>query len=853
MALTAKSPRRWWSRLHFLIRLAGLTGFMAAGVGVALCFLKDSLNKVASADAFTSADRIQAWWDYVYTTVRGETGDPMNQWSVGLLVGGVCLVLLALLVELLAVLFLAAGRRSAFGLNVGLQVGLAVALLVGINLYSYGHHLRLDWTLNQEFTLRPDVQDKLRQLKGRTTIVVYQRHKTFGQLNDKPDAYDYAAERKVVEKVKDLVEQFREFGPQFRVHVLDVEEEGFDKKVKELTEDHKELKEAIDRAPENSIFFVADGKVQRLSFNEFYRLDKSASRAADDNRGNLVLLCQGEKSFADKILNIDEKRPKVGILAIHEVLTTQGPEDFGFAGLKKSLESRGFEVRDVILKKWSEFGPPEPAVYTYEESKFENLEEQLAELDANIKNFEEEMKQLTELKKLWTTASLDDLTKKYAKQLERSNVKKVTEAMRRNQIEAVIEPELAIREKTFLKQLREDRAEVSKEKAALTIDSMAEQRRMTDLKAKLDRSLADCDLLLIPRMTIRNLLFGDRIPSRLYRLDEAQVGAIKDFLKAGKPILACFGPTNEPAGDAMRMAQLGPPGPDEVEGMLGQLGIKFGRQTVLYNVESKSFAERRSGLLSGGVGVEVPPVEFEALPPTIRQLAKQDAGPHKANRIRSAMQVVSHSRGEKTLDLRVRYPRPVYFEPEKGQSLDYGPEFLITSAASWNEEQPFPTREHTPRFEPPKPDDPGKDTLDEKRRGPFPIGIAVKTQLPADWYADKTSKPATVRVAAIGNGSLFSGTDLSTAKEELLLNTCNWLLGRDDLLPHAQETGTGSSQRGGRALFLELVPRTEQVWTYPRVALDDKAKTVWRWGAWVYLPALFAFFGLAVMMVRRLR
>ena len=52
------------------------------------------------------------------------------------------------------------------------------------------------------------------------------------------------------------------------------------------------------------------------------------------------------------MLNVDEKKPKVGILVIHEFLTTLGPEEFGLAGLKKTLTAQGFEVEDVILKKW---------------------------------------------------------------------------------------------------------------------------------------------------------------------------------------------------------------------------------------------------------------------------------------------------------------------------------------------------------------------------------------------------------------------------------------------------------------------------------------------------------------------
>ena len=126
------------------------------------------------------------------------------------------------------------------------------------------------------------------------------------------------------------------------------------------------------------------------------------------------------------------------------------------------------------------------------------------------------------------------------------------------------------------------------------------------------------------------------------------------------------------------------------------------------------------------------------------------------------------------------------------------------SAASWNDDNPFPSRERTPRYEQAK-DDPNKGTVDEKRRGPFPIGIAVETTTPAAWYEASPDasapggheKPTSIRIAAIGHGGVFVGNELSPAKETLLLNTCNWLLGRDDRLP-----------------------RAEPVWQYPRVALS---------------------------------
>ena len=158
-------------------------------------------------------------------------------------------------------------------------------------------------------------------------------------LTDKPDRYDYAAERKVVEKVKDLVVLLRELGPQLRVEVLDVEEEGFDDKLKELTENAPALRQAIEAAPENSIFFSNRSKqasaknapeyVQQLSFNELYQLDKVHSKDDNGGRGNLVLLGQGEdgrgvRPFVHKILNLEQRRPRVGVLAIHQLLTHRG-------------------------------------------------------------------------------------------------------------------------------------------------------------------------------------------------------------------------------------------------------------------------------------------------------------------------------------------------------------------------------------------------------------------------------------------------------------------------------------------------------------------------------------------------
>jgi hypothetical protein len=354
----------------------------------------------------------------------------------------------------------------------------------------------------------------------------------------------------------------------------------------------------------------------------------------------------------------------------------------------------------------------------------------------------------------------------------------------------------------------------------------------------------------------------------LYRLDDAQVAAIKEFIKSGKPVLAAFGPLNEPANPR---APTPPAGPDGLEDLLGQLGIRFGKQTILFGADSKAFAERRSSLLATGASVEMPPLVFEAPKGKSLTSAKSlvDEPANKAaNPIATSMKVTERTVGGKQkLDLRLRHPRPIYFTPVRSGAVPFAPEFLVSDSDSWNEENPFPTRERTPRYEPPKADDPAAGSVDEKRRGPFPLGVAVETTVPPEWYdsrvaaaevaekvlaggeatgplavaaagvtsnaiAKQANVPETrVRVAAIGHGGLFVGPELSPAKESLLLNTCNWLLGRDERLPRESP-----------------VP-----WRYPRVNLTEQDATLWWWGTLVALPGLFVYLGRVVLLGRRYR
>jgi hypothetical protein len=120
--------------------------------------------------------------------------------------------------------------------------------------------------------------------------------------------------------------------------------------------------------------------------------------------------------------------------------------------------------------------------------------------------------------------------------------------------------------------------------------------------------------------------------------------------------------------------------------------------------------------------------------------------------------------------------------------------------------------------------------LEEKRRGPFPIAVAVEVPVPAAWRDNKDAGAKLVRLAVIGSGGIFVGQTLSPAREQLLLDTCNWLLGRDDLLPVSKD-----------------------VWKYPRVVMSEKDESLWRWAGWLAPPGLLAYAGLVVLLMRRLR
>jgi hypothetical protein len=800
---------------------------------------------------------------------------------------------LAALFEVRGIARVATSRRGAFGFNAFFQIVSALVLVGAANYWSFKHFKRFDLTQEHTFELNETIRDQLAKMRGQTEIIVFQKYRSFAQRGtDEPDKsaqrakneqekIDLAAQRKIIEKVKDLVEQFQDIGPRFHVHILDMKDDNYDDKLREIRSMSDELADAILSAPENSVFFYSkDSKnVQRLSFSDIYQVDTQSSI----EKKNLVLQYQGEKPFANKIFNIEEKKPRIALTVVHPLLGFQNKEVpmYTMSGAKKLFDNYGYDSMDVMLRKLSEDGDltDEPTALTYDESRYEQIEDELAETEDLIKEQQKEFEESNKLHAYWSESSLATLNIKYVYAMRQDGaqgivprsqmdtLKKsvlqykfidVDEDDRKNSIARYkLNAEIL---KHVLERNREEKDNLIKEKSTLKVENLAEKRRLTDVEAKAKRMLANVDLVIVPRVTIMNAPTGRVIPNRVHRLDKAQLDALKWYLREGKPILFLLGPTNEPR----ETPDFGAPA-DQLESMLAELGFKLPKQTILYNIEAREFNARKFGgaFGSGNREVEVPGLKFDDTTATVQFTKTKD--PLVPHPIRTSLKLMSRTGGKTdAAEVRIRHPRPVYFmrtsiDPKAttlligGMSLpgiagplhasevwlskaEYKPDdnavFLVTREESWNEDHPFIVKNKPPSYMPPKDDDPKKETVEAPRRGPFPIGAAVETAIPQAWYEKEGAQPKTARIAVIGSGAAFVGPELTPLKEKMLLDVTNWLIGRDDLLAHEVKD-----------------------WKYPRVDLDQKSVEykIWEWGARLGLPLMFLYFGAVVGLVRRMR
>jgi hypothetical protein len=850
----ARQRKTIGNRFRFLIRALGLLGVAALTVGAVL---------------YASVFPNPAEWshDEFRHAMHGASGELAMRAATVITVSAGA-VLLAVVVEFLSALFLAASRRTAAGTAATVSILAAIVLLVSINAWSLDHYERRDLTRDRQFTLPANVADELKKLRADepTTIVVLQMHRTFGVASEVRDSYASESEAKVAEKVRDLVDQFREFGPRFNVVVLDTEKFGYENQVADLTKNAPELKAAIDASPENSILFHANKRVQRLGFNEFLQLDRTASKEANSGRGNLVLLPQGVESFARRILAVQERRPKVALCVIHGALGTEGIPQFTHAGLKKTLTGHGFDVTDIVLKKWG--GPePAPAAFTRQESKIEEMEADLDLAGLKVRVTRDEIGELSKIKEIVSDLAkktLDVRVRLYnnlfeaAKnrawleivELYRAWAKKLTDKTEnefRKELVAKLDVQKSLVEKQVAELDKERQAVEDRLTAAFRDERSVQDRRLTDVKAKLSRLLADVDLLILPRFTTSDVTRLGGVPSDLHALDKDQVDAIRDYMKSGRPLLALLGTISEGNGPSAE-AQ------DGVEKLIAERGIELGKDTVLYTSEVKQIESQGVSRQFGGSEEDVPLLQLRDK--SEADTALDSSKPKlKPNPVGEAMRITGRSL-EQSFDLKLKALRPVYITEAAQVKLPFAAEFILSGSDSWNEVQPYSRGDaaqrvtYVPKYEPTKEGDPKKGTKAEERRGPFPVAVAIDGPLPTAWFDEEAAKreavaavlPAAVamregkpipseRMIVFGSGGIFTGPDLKPAQEKLLLHSVNWLLNRSDRLPTAPE----------------------QAWSYPRVSLTDQELVLWRWGTGLLMPLGVVIFGLFAVMLRRTR
>jgi hypothetical protein len=856
MAMTNPRYRPWFSRLHFLMRLLGLAALFVGVAGL----VNAGIEGLFQTD---SGGWLEEGWQRTLAVLQGQEPEPSFSDSVRLFVIAGAIVLLVLLVELLGIIRLASGRRSAAGFNFAVQVGLAALLLIGLNYFGFERYHRIDCTRPDEqtgqkaFTLPERIVAQIARLRGETTIVILQRRPKV-LVEDGGEDYAAISGAVVVEKVRDLADELRLAGAKkLKIVLLDARTREFRDKLSELTSKEPKLLEAIESAPGNSIiFYTSTGEgdrklsyVQRIGFDDFRQLDLTLSKEADQGKGNLVLLDKGVDQPTRHIFNLEEKKPRVAVLTVHEAFNTESQAPiWSLAGLKKVLVSNGFEVRDVILKRdvRSSAQRPgvwegEPAVALLEESKYQEQKQDRDTIPEILRELEAGMEFDRARRKEWENADTADLRDQARRRGYKSG-----EEFRQEQVTnwtSRIEAKERTRDA-----LKEELAKLEKELAAVSDDVIEQQSRETDLAAKMRRVLADCDLVLVARPPIWPYDYPDN--GSLQRLEDFQVRALRDFLKSGKPILACLSPVvkNPNIPGLPGMGDTGS-GVDNFDELLGEMGIRLGKYPLVYptqttKVRGNPFQEKER---------EVPLLDFRTPLAKLDRPAFMPSVPTRDNPLRQALALTGRAWGVE-LDLRYRYPRAVYYQPRVGtgpesrdarseKPLDQAAEFLWTRATSYPTENPRSIRRFVRKDR-----DPAEGTPDEMRQGAYPIGVAVDASIPESWRSAGERSARKARVAVIGSGQAFADLELPPARVKLLLDTCNWLLGREDLL--GIKGPAVEKPRQSAAILTPDLP----IWEYPRLSrLDEQAKARWQWAMGLGLPLLFASLGIGVLLSRRVR
>src|SRR5215469_11397605 len=117
-------PRLFWSRVHFALRLLGLTGVLLGCAGLVLAAVNQELNPLRNVQSIKDA------WSVGAEMAQTALADSATYWRTLLLLAGAAVALVWLLLEVIVVLCFTATRRSAFGVNAVVQGALAAVLLI---------------------------------------------------------------------------------------------------------------------------------------------------------------------------------------------------------------------------------------------------------------------------------------------------------------------------------------------------------------------------------------------------------------------------------------------------------------------------------------------------------------------------------------------------------------------------------------------------------------------------------------------------------------------------------------------------------------------------------------------------
>src|SRR5215469_370515 len=100
MGLKNTRSRPWLSRLHFVVRLLGLTGLLAAAAALVLAHVQGLLGGPGEA----LSERLRTGWQHILAALQGQfEGDLLARTAVFAFVAGAAAAVLWLLVELLGV------------------------------------------------------------------------------------------------------------------------------------------------------------------------------------------------------------------------------------------------------------------------------------------------------------------------------------------------------------------------------------------------------------------------------------------------------------------------------------------------------------------------------------------------------------------------------------------------------------------------------------------------------------------------------------------------------------------------------------------------------------------------------